>query len=58
MAERKHSNRSFAIFITILVILLMLAIALFIYGSMTNGIPQLRLPGHPHFALGPRCWYG
>lgn len=51
MAGRKK-DRGFAIFITVLVILLILAIALFIYGSMTNGMPQPRLPGKGIFAMG------
>lgn len=51
MANKKHPGRGFAIFITVLVILLVLAIALFVYGSMTNGLPVPRLPGKGIFAL-------
>ena len=58
MADRKRHNRSFAIFITVLVILLILAIALFVYGSMTNGIPQPKLPGKGIFALGTTPRHG
>lgn len=44
MAEKKRKNRGFAVFITVLVILLLGAIALFVYGSMHNGViaPRLR----------------
>lgn len=52
MADRKRGDRAFAMFITVLVILLMLSIALFVYGSMTNGLPQPHLPGRGLFALG------
>ena len=52
MAAKKPAKDGFAVLITVLVILLMLAIALFIYGSMTNGIPQPKLPGKGIFALG------
>ena len=51
MAGRKQDH-GFAIFIAVLVILLILAIALFVYGSMTNGLIQPRLPGKGIFALG------
>ena len=51
MAGRKKDH-GFAIFIAVLVILLILAIALFVYGSMTNGLIQPRLPGKGVFALG------
>ena len=50
MAGKKKS-RGFAVFITVLVILLIGAIALFVYGSSTNGIPQPKLPGQGVFAL-------
>lgn len=44
MAAKQRKSRGFAIFITVLVILLMGAVALFIYGSMNNGLvaPRLR----------------
>lgn len=58
MADRKRRSPGFAIFITVLVILLILAIALFVYGSMTNGIPQPRLPGKGIFALGHSMLHG
>lgn len=51
MAIKQRKSRGFALFITVLLILLIGAIALFVYGSMTNGIPQPRLPGNGHFAL-------
>lgn len=58
MAAKKPRITGFAVLITVLVILLMLAIALFIYGSMTNGIPQPRLPGKGVFALGTTSLHG
>lgn len=57
MAGKKKS-RGFAVFITVLVILLIGCIALFVYGSMTNGIPQPRLPGKGIFALGTMLPHG
>lgn len=58
MAGKRLRPTAYAIFITVLVILLLLAIALFIYGSMTNGIPQPRLPGKGVFALGGMLYHG
>ena len=58
MAAKKPASRAYPIFITVLVILLMLAIALFVYGSMTNGIPQPKLPGKGIFALGTMWLHG
>lgn len=52
MADKKRGDRAFAIFITVLVILLMLAIALFVYGSMTNDLPKPHLPWQGLPALG------
>ncbi len=43
MAAKNRKSRGFAIFITVLVILLMGAIALFVYGSMNNGLIAPRL---------------
>ena len=51
MADKKHQSHRFAIFIAVLVVLLIGAVALFVYGSMTNGLPQPRLPGKGVFAL-------
>lgn len=51
MADKRRRPSAYAIFIGVLVILLILAIALFIYGSMTNGVPQPVLPGKGVFAL-------
>ena len=50
MAGKKKS-RGFAVFITVMIILLIGCIALFVYGSMTNGLPQPSLPGKGVFAL-------
>ena len=58
MAGKSKKTHGFSVFIVILVILLFLAIALFVYGSMTNGIPQPRLPGKGVFALGTMLHHG
>lgn len=58
MAAKKPASQAYPIFITVLVILLILAVALFVYGSMTNGIPQPKLPGKGVFALGTGLIYG
>ena len=58
MAGKRGRPTGYAIFMTVLVILLILAIALFVYGSMTNGIPQPRLPGKGIFALGTMLPHG
>lgn len=58
MAEKKRKNHGFALFITVLVILLMLCIALFVYGSMNNRLPQPTLPGKGFFALGTMLHHG
>ena len=52
MTGKRGRPTGYAIFITALVILLALAVWLFVYGSMTNGLPQPRLPGKGVFALG------
>jgi hypothetical protein len=54
--RRKPS--AYSIFIAVLAVLLIFAIALFIYGSATNGIPQPRLPGKGVFALGTIICHG
>ena len=51
MADRKRGPRGYRIFLLIITVLLIGAIALFIYGSATNGLPQPRLPGKGVFAL-------
>lgn len=43
---------AYHLFIAVLVVLLILAIALFIYGSATNGIIRPQLPGKGLFAMG------
>lgn len=58
MADKRRKPSAFAIFIGILVVLLMLAIALFVYGSMTNGIPRPVLPGRSVFALRTIMYHG
>ena len=58
MATKKPQRDGFPVLITVLVILLILAIALFIYGSMTNGISQPQLPGKGVFALGTTSLHG
>lgn len=54
--HRKPS--AYGIFITVLVILLILCIALFIYGSATNTAPQITRPGHGTFAWGMMIRHG
>ena len=54
--RRKPS--AYSIFIAVLAVLLIFAIALFIYGSATNGIPQPCLPGKHAFALGTIICHG
>ena len=49
MAKKK--NHGFTILMFVLFILLGLAIALFVYGSMNNGIRAPKLPGKGVFAL-------
>ena len=56
LQERKPS--AYSVFIAVLTVLLILAIALFIYGSATNGIPQPHLPGKGVFALGTIIRHG
>ncbi len=58
MAGRQKKNRGFALFIALMVLLLILAIMLFVYGSMNNGIPQPKLPGKGVFALGTIMHHG
>lgn len=58
MAVKRGRPTGYAIFMTVLVILLILAIALFVYGSMTNGLPQPRLPGMNVFARGRYLRHG
>ena len=58
MAAKKPQRDGFPVLIAVLVILLILAVALFVYGSMTNGISQPRLPGKGVFALGTTLLHG
>lgn len=51
MAVRQRKSRAFSVFMSVLIILLILCIALFIYASATNGVIQPRLPGKGIFAL-------
>ncbi len=57
MADKKK-DRGFAVFIGVLLVLLMLCIALFVYGSMTNGLPRPTIPGAGRFALGTTLYHG
>ena len=52
MAHKHRKPSAYSIFIAILVVLLVFAIALFIYGSTTNGLPKPVLPGQGRFAMG------
>ena len=54
--RRKPS--AYSVFIAVLTVLLILAIALFIYGSATNGIIRPQLPGKGLFALGTILRHG
>ena len=58
MAGKQKKSRGYALLMTVLVILLILAIALFVYGSMNNGVPQPRLPGMNVFAQGMMLRHG
>ena len=49
---------AYHIFIAVLVVLLFFAIALFIYGSATNGVIRPQLPGKGLFALGTGLRHG
>ena len=51
MADKKRSSRGFTLLIAVLLVLLIGAIALFVYGSMTHAIPRPQLPGKGVFAL-------
>ena len=53
---RKPSG--YHIFIAVLVVLLLLAVALFVYGSATNGVIRPQLPGRGIFALGTILRHG
>lgn len=56
MADKKRNDRRFALLITILVILLLLAVWLFVYGCTTNVLPVPHLPGRELSACGAmRC---
>ena len=58
MAVNKRRSRGFAIYIAVLVVLLILAVALFIYGSVTNGVTRPQLPGQFLFAHGTMLYHG
>lgn len=58
MAGKHRKPSAFSIYIAVLVVLLIFAIALFIYGSTTNVLPQPVLPGKRPFALGMIMLYG
>ncbi len=57
MADKKK-DRAYAVFIGVMIILLMLCIALFVYGSMTNRLPRPAIPGAGRFALGAALRHG
>ena len=52
MARKKPFWNGYTVFMTVMVILLILAIALFVYGSTTNGLAVPHLPGKGLFAWG------
>ena len=49
---------AYHIFIAVLVVLLILSVALFVYGSATNGVIRPQLPGKGLFALGASLRHG
>ena len=51
MAHKHRKPSAYSIFIAVLVVLLVFAVALFIYGSATNGLPKPVLPGQGRFAM-------
>ena len=53
-----HKPSGYHIFIAVLVVLLLLAVALFVYGSVTNGVIRPQLPGKGLFALGTSLRHG
>lgn len=58
MAGKQKKSRAYPIFIAVMLILLILAVALFIYGSANNGVVQPRLPGKGVFGLGTMLHHG
>lgn len=58
MAAKQKKSRGYTIFMAVMIVLLILAIALFVYGSMHNGIIQPRLPGKGFFAWGATLLHG
>ena len=53
-----HKPSAYHVFIAVLVVLLILAVALFVYGSATNGVIRPQLPGKGLFALGTILHHG
>lgn len=58
MAGKQKKSRAYPIFIAVMLILLILAVALFIYGSANNGVVQPRLPGKGVFGVGTMLHHG
>lgn len=58
MARKHRKPSAYHIFITVLAVLLILAIALFVYGSATHGLIRPQLPGRGVFALGTSLLHG
>ena len=58
MAVNKRRSRGFAIYIAVLVVLLILAVALFIYGCATNGVTRPQLPGQSLLSHGTMLHHG
>lgn len=58
MADKRRRPTAYSIFIGVLVILLILSIALFIYGSANNGVARPVLPGKGVFALWTTMHHG
>ncbi len=58
MAGKQRKKHGFAILIFILLLLLVGAVALFIYGSANNHLPVPQLPGKGSFALRMLLYHG
>ena len=58
MSAKKSGDRWYRVYLGVLFILLLLAVVLFIYGSVTNRMPQPKLPGKGVFALRTMLLHG
>ena len=58
MAGKLRKITGYHVFIAVLIVLLLLAVALFIYGSVSNGMIRPSVPGKGIFALGTILLHG